>query len=181
MRFRAQPIDTTEAARKAQDIADDQITWFMAHTGPDLSGFDVLNYEPAFWPHLYLLDVTASDRLLVRLVGQHIRDMLGRQCRGHFMDEFLHGPKSRDVMATFAACVRDRCAAYMTQSIVLPNRPVFRVVAGAMPLFDDGRVARLAGLMHIIASGARSVITDASRFEATMVPCTPDRAQATVE
>ena len=169
MERRVQTAATGEEVQTAQDTADRQVDWFLAHTGSDLAGFDVLAYEPSFWPHLYLLDVTAADRLQVRLVGQHIRDMMGRRCQGHFMDEFLHGPRSRDVMATFAACVRDRRAARMSQSIILPDRPVLLVTACVVPLFHDDRVVRLAGLMHIIASGARSVITDASHFEAKMV------------
>ena len=34
-----------------------EITQFIERTGPRLGEFDVLNYSPRLWPHLYLLEV----------------------------------------------------------------------------------------------------------------------------
>ena len=156
---------------------DRQITSFLQRTGPRLADFDVLNYGPPCWPHLYLLDVTADDRLMVRVMGQHIRDMVGKSCTGRYLDEFMHGPKSRDVTDAYATCAREGLAVRMFQRVILPERPTITVFACAVPLFREERVAKLAGLMHGISTRAQYTLTDAeSTFEAEWMP----EASATV-
>ena len=150
---------------------DRQLTSFIERTGSHLAEFDVLNYESALWPHLYLLDVTKDDRLKVRVMGQHIREVVGQSCTGRCLDEFMHGPKSRDVLGAYAACARDGLAVRMFQRVILPERPIVTVFACAVPLVDEGRVARLAGLMHGVVTPSQYTLTEAeSIFEAKWMP-----------
>ena len=150
---------------------DRQIASFVDQTRTHLGDFDVLNYAPPIWPHLYLLDVVADGRLVVRVIGQGIRDIVGRPCVGLFVDEFMHGPRSRDVVQTYAACVRDGRAVCMSQCVMLPERPVVTIKACAVPLFHGGVVAKVTGVMHGIATPAQYSLDEAqSRFEAHWMP-----------
>ncbi len=152
---------------------DRQLSSFVDQTRTDLAGFDVLNYAPPIWPHLYLLDATADGRLVVRVIGQGIRDIVGRPCVGLYLDEFMHGPRSRDVVRTYAACVRDGRAVRMSQCVMLPERPVVTIKACAVPLFDRGRVAKVTGVMHGMTTRARYSLDEArSSFEAHWIPGT---------
>ena len=158
---------------------DRQLTSFVDQTRTDLADFDVLNYAPPIWPYLYLLDVVANDRLRVRVIGQGIRDVVGRPCVGLYLDEFMHGPRSRDVVKTYAACVRDGRAVCMSQCVMLPERPVVTIKACAVPLFHGGQVAKVTGVMHGMATPALHSIDEAqSRFEAHWMPST--RAETSV-
>ncbi len=163
---------TSEISMNEADI-DRQLASFVDQTGTHLAGFDVLNYAPPIWPHLYLLDVVANDRLMVRVIGQGIRDVVGRACVGLYLDEFMHGPRSQDVIKTYAACVRDGRAVCMSQCVMLPERPVVTIKACAVPLFQGGHVAKVTGVMHGIATRALYSLDEArSSFEAHWMPST---------
>ena len=163
------PAQSVRIDSAAVALAHSNVSTFLDRTGCRLDRFDVLNYPPQIWPHLYLLDVIDDGRFHVRLTGDHIREMLGRDCRGCFMDQFLHGPKSQDVMAGFRHCALESRAVRMAQTVRMPNRPQMQIVACAAPLVADGRTRRLVGVMHIMSAPAAPGTSDQSLFEMSVV------------
>ena len=153
---------------------DHHLMSFIDRTQHQLARFDVLNYAPTLWPHLYLLEVMKNERLMVRILGQRVRELVGMSCTGRYLDELMHGSKSGHVTATYEACVREGSAARMHQRVMIPKRPVVTVKACAVPLFHGDRVAKLAGLMYSLMAPAHyGLRAPQCSFEVEWVPRTP--------
>ncbi len=153
---------------------DHHLTSFIDRTKHQLGRFDVLNYAPTLWPHLYLLEVMENERLMVRILGQRVREVVGMSCAGRYLDELMHGPKSGHVTATYQASVRNGCALRMHQCVMLPKRPIITVKTCAVPLFHGDRVAKLAGLMYSLTAPAHYGVRAPQRsFEVEWAPRTP--------
>ncbi len=153
---------------------DHHLTSFIDRTKHQLGRFDVLNYAPTLWPHLYLLEVMKDERLTVRILGQRVRELIGMSCTGRYLDELMHGSKSGHVTATYEACVREGCAVRMHQRVMIPKRPVVTVKACAVPLFHGDCVTKLAGLMYSHSAPAHDGLRAPQRsFEVEWMPRTP--------
>ena len=153
---------------------DHHLMSFIDRTKRSLADFDVLNYAPTLWPHLYLLEVMENERLMVRILGQRVRDLVGKSCAGCYLDEVMHGSKSGHVTATYESCVRRGCAVLMHQRVMLPRRPIFIVKACAVPLFDGDCVTKLAGLMYSLSAPARPGVRESQRsFEVEWISLAP--------
>jgi hypothetical protein len=110
-----------------RDIAD-----FLSNRGNGLP-VDPLAVRPSLLPHLYILEVQSNDfgetRLRVRLTGTALDRAFGRSLRGAYMEDFLHGPSSRDVLRAFHACAHDRAPLWMRQVVEIRDGPA-RYVEG---------------------------------------------------
>jgi len=104
-----------------RDIAD-----FLSNRG-DGAPVDPLTVRPSLLPHLYILEVQRDDagetRLRVRLTGTALDRAFGRSLRGAFMEDFLHGPSSREVLHGFHTCARDHASLWMRQVVEIRDRP----------------------------------------------------------
>lgn len=95
---------------------------------------DPVDIEPDLLPNLFLLVVeTASaasaPRLRIRLTGTALDRAFGRCLKGCFLEDFLHGPRSADVLAGFHHCAAGGEAVWMRQVVKIGDR-VPRFVEG---------------------------------------------------
>jgi hypothetical protein len=92
----------------------------------DRSTIDPLEIEPTLLPHLYILEIqkhAEQVRLLIRLSGTALDRAFGRGIKGHYLEEFLHGGHSAEVLKGFHDCARDRTPRWMRQVVEITNRP----------------------------------------------------------
>lgn len=90
------------------------------------SAIDPLSVRPSLLPHLYILEVHSDNgatRLRVRLTGTALDRAFGRSLRGQHMEDFLHGPSSREVLQGFHTCAQDHAPLWMRQVVEIRDRP----------------------------------------------------------
>jgi hypothetical protein len=85
-------------------------------------------------PHLFVLDIergTSSRplQLRIRLVGTAIDSIFRRPLHGRFLEDFVHGPRGNEVIASYHHCAETGEALWMRQ--------VARIKDGA-PRFVEG-------------------------------------------
>jgi len=100
---------------------------------------DPLAIAPELLPHFFILDVrqTPTDdgsRLHIRLVGTALDNAFGRSVKGHFLEEFLHGPRSADVLTGFYRCARNHQPIWMRQVVQIANKAPRFVEGVAFPV-----------------------------------------------
>lgn len=92
---------------------------------------DVTKITAAYVPHLYILEikpivqsnaVAKKVRLRIRLCGTALDTAFGRNLQGHFMDEFLHGPTSVEVLTNFENCAVTRKPVWMRQVVQIAHK-----------------------------------------------------------
>jgi len=103
-----------------------RITQYLA-VRKNRSGIDPLEIDAALLPHLFILDVERHDpnqrvRLRVRLSGTALDRAFGRSASGHYMEEFLHGPRSADVLNGFYTCATTEKPLWMRQVVHITGR-----------------------------------------------------------
>ena len=83
------------------------------------SGFD-----RSAMSHVYILDVERDTnlRLRIRLAGTALDHVFRRPLVGHLLEEFIHGPRGADVIASFHHCARTREPIWMRQIVQLKDR-----------------------------------------------------------
>lgn len=91
------------------------------------SSIDPLEIDAALLPHLYILDIERHDpgqqvRLRVRLSGTALDRAFGRRVNGHYMEEFLHGPRSAEVLNAFRTCAATLNPIWMRQVVHISGR-----------------------------------------------------------
>jgi hypothetical protein len=83
-------------------------------------------------PHFYILEIKQATagaqglqvpRLRIRLCGTALDRAFGRAVRGHYMDEFLHGQRSSEVLNGFHSCAASRDPLWMRQVVEIVNGP----------------------------------------------------------
>lgn len=93
----------------------------------DGSPVDPLSVRPALLPHFYILDVLEDGagltRLRVRLTGTALDHAFGRSLRGQHMEDFLHGPRSQEVLHGFHGCAKSHAPLWMRQVVEIRGRP----------------------------------------------------------
>lgn len=91
------------------------------------SPIDPLTVRTALLPHFYILDVLRDaaglTRLRVRLTGTALDRAFGRSLRGQHMEDFLHGPRSQEVLRGFHTCAETRAPLWMRQVVEIRDRP----------------------------------------------------------
>jgi hypothetical protein len=98
---------------------------------PDASTVDPALIAPQLLPHLFILDIErdANVRLRIRLVGTTLDEVFRQPLAGHLLEEFIHGPRGADVIASFHHCARTREPIWMRQIVQMKDREP-RVVEG---------------------------------------------------
>lgn len=96
--------------------------------------FDILEIPARFWNSLFVLEVDPSDRLLVRLTGTTIENHLKRSCKGLYMDDIIHGPRSADVLAAFERCKTQATKLLMAQTVEISTSTTLFVMGSVFPL-----------------------------------------------
>src|SRR5262245_1294532 len=78
--------------------------YFLAQK--DALAVDPMLIDPQLLPHVFILDIerTATLRLRIRLLGSVLDRMFQRPLVGHYLEEFIHGPRGADVLASFHHC-----------------------------------------------------------------------------
>jgi len=107
-----------------------------AEFNPAAAGADVL-------PHLFVLEIEVPEiepsadavRLRVRLVGTALDAAFERQLSGHYIEEFIHGPRGADVVDGFHHCATTHEAIWMRQVVRIRDR---------LPRFVEGVAVYLA-------------------------------------
>ena len=89
-----------------------------AEFDPKAVGVDIL-------PHLFVLEIEPSAdsvRLRVRLVGTALDAAFQRHLAGHYLEEYIHGPRGADVVEGFHHCATTREAIWMRQVVRIRDR-----------------------------------------------------------
>ena len=92
------------------------------------ASIDALEIHAALLPHFYILEIEPAEarappRLRIRLCGTALDRAFGRAVRGHYMDEFLHGARSTEVLHGFQSCAITRKPRWMRQVVTIADRP----------------------------------------------------------
>ena len=88
-------------------------------------------------PHLFVLEMEpAADsvRLRVRVVGTALDSAFERSLAGHYLEEYIHGPRGADVVEGFHHCATTREAIWMKQVVRIRDR---------LPRFVEGVAVHL--------------------------------------
>ena len=111
-------------------------------------------------PHLFSLTIERDSKgrvsgLPIRFTGTALDQIFGRVLTGRRIDEFMHGPRGKDVIAGFSRCADERTAIWMRQ-IVRMKHDAPRSVEGVCVYVAPERVygALLAGPMADPAAAA---------------------------
>lgn len=143
-----------------------QIADYMSeHT--DRASIDPVTISPSLLPHLYILDIEKRGadgqvRLHIRLSGTALDLAFGRCVRGHYLEDFMHGGRSVDVLKGFHDCARDHTPRWMRQVVELTDRPP-RYVEGVVFYVTPDR------LYGGLALGEISDRTSAASFESALL------------
>jgi hypothetical protein len=86
----------------------------------DSAAFNPGSIDVKLLPHLFILDIERDTPkrtalLRIRLVGTALDDMFHRPLRGHSLEEFIHGPRGNEVIASFHHCSDTRKPIWMRQ------------------------------------------------------------------
>jgi hypothetical protein len=111
-------------------------------------------------PHLFVLgierDTSKRTALLrIRLVGTALDDAFRRPLRGYTLEEFIHGPRGNEVIASFHHCADTREPIWMRQIVHIRDKPP-RFVEGVAIYLKPERI--YGGL--IVGEYAESCATD---------------------
>lgn len=103
--------------------------YFLAQR--DASAVDPARIDPELLPHVFILDVERDPalRLRIRLIGTTLDSAFQRPLLGHHLEEFIHGPRGADVIASFHHCAETKEPIWMRQVLQLKHR---------MPRFVEG-------------------------------------------
>lgn len=102
---------------------------------------DPLDIAPDLLPHFFIIEVevpgTPQASMRIRLVGTALDAAFGRSLRGRYLEEFLHGPRSAEVLDGFRSCYTTRQALWMRQVVKIGDK-VPRFVEGvAFPVMPN--------------------------------------------
>jgi hypothetical protein len=110
----------------------------------DAAAFSPSSIGAKLLPHLFVLDIESetSNRaalLRIRLVGTALDDAFRRPLRGHTLDEYIHGPRGKEVIASFHHCADSREPIWMRQVVHIRNK-VPRFVEGVAVYLKPERI-----------------------------------------
>lgn len=98
------------------------------------SEIDPLDMDVNCLKHIFVLEIERDDagavgRLRIRLTGTSLDIAFGRQVRGRYLDDFIHGPCGNQVLKAFVRCATDGEPAWMRQVVE---------IRGQAPRFVEG-------------------------------------------
>ena len=110
----------------------------------DAAAFSPSSIGTKLLPYLFVLDIErdTSNRtalLRIRLVGTALDDAFRRPLRGHTLDEYIHGPRGKEVIASFHHCANSREPIWMRQVVHIQNK-VPRFVEGVAVYLKPERI-----------------------------------------
>jgi hypothetical protein len=110
----------------------------------DSTAFSPSSIGVKLLPYLFVLDIErdTSNRtalLRIRLAGTALDDAFRRPLRGHALDEFIHGPRGEEVIASFHHCANSREPIWMRQVVHIRNK-VPRFVEGVAVYLNPERI-----------------------------------------
>ena len=93
---------------------------------------EAVEFKPAsigakLLPHLFVLDIERdtpehASRLRIRLIGTAIEDVFRRPLKGRTLEEFIHGPRGHEVIASFHHCADTREPIWMRQIVHIRDK-----------------------------------------------------------
>lgn len=104
--------------------------------------FSPSSVDPDLLPHLFVLDIEPSAnsvRLKIRLVGTALDQAFQRQLQGHYLEEYIHGPRGADVLDSFHQCAMSRQPTWMRQVVRIRDH-LPRFVEGAAFYLEPARL-----------------------------------------
>jgi hypothetical protein len=104
--------------------------------------FSPTTVDPGLLPHLFVLDVEPCldlVRLKIRLAGTALDQAFQRPLHGHYLEDFIHGPRGADVVESFHQCVTSRQSVWMRQVVRIRDR-LPRFVEGIAFYLEPDRV-----------------------------------------
>jgi hypothetical protein len=135
-----------EHAMTALATIDPRLRQIAGHlmTLTDAAAFSPSSIGVKLLPHLFVLDIErdASSRtalLRIRLAGTALDDAFRRPLRGHTLDEYIHGPRGKEVIAAFHHCANSREPIWMRQVVHIRNK-VPRFVEGVAVYLKPERI-----------------------------------------
>jgi len=93
----------------------------------DSAAFSPASIGAKLLPHLFVLDIERdttkrTTSLRIRLVGTALDDVFHRPLRGRTLEEFIHGPRGKEVIASFHHCADTRQPIWMRQIVHIRDR-----------------------------------------------------------
>jgi hypothetical protein len=136
---------------------------FAAHVPARMEEFDILNIPGEYWQHIYILDIEAPGRMRVRHTGTGINSRLKRDCKGEYMDNIIHGPRSADVLVGFNHCKNENQRMIMSQLVTMQDGPSLFVRCCVIPLMSaTDEVQNLVGLLKFSNLGQTELMRSQS-------------------
>ncbi len=90
-----------------------------------VADFSAAAVAPDLLPHLFVLDIEPGQnpiRLRVRLVGTALDQAFQRPLAGRHLEDFIHGPRGKDVVDGFHRCVISHEPTWMRQVVRIRER-----------------------------------------------------------
>src|ERR1041385_2408264 len=106
-------------------------------------------------PQIYVLEIEGEGehlRLRVRLTGSGLDAFFKQSLQGRYLDEFIHGPRSEQVMRAFQGCASSHDPLWMRQIVALHGRPP-RVVEGIVVWLAPARLYGGLLLGELVSGG----------------------------
>ncbi len=93
----------------------------------DSAAFSPSSIDVKLLPRLFVLDIErdTSNRtafLRIRLVGTALDEVFLRPLRGHTLEEFIHGPRAKEVIASFHQCADTGEPIWMRQIVHIRDK-----------------------------------------------------------
>ena len=113
--------------------------YFLAQK--DALAVDPTLIDPELLPHVFILDVDRNPdlRLRIRLVGTALDSFFQRPLIGHHLEEFIHGPRGSDVIASFHHCAESKEPLWLRQTVHI-NGKLPRFVEGVAVYLEPDRI-----------------------------------------
>jgi hypothetical protein len=112
---------------------------------------------PGLLPNLFIVErIKSTGRYFFRLSGTGIRDVMGFENTGHFLDELLHGEDLSAVSAMFAQVMDQGLCIRSIEGLTYSDRSYLRVEILRLPLLTgDGESRLVLGCLSRIEDDCR--------------------------
>jgi hypothetical protein len=108
----------------------------------DWSAVNPASIAASLLPLLFVLDIERSEpglKLRIRLIGTAIDNVFRRPLKGHLLEEFIHGPRGKQVIESFHHCAATREPVWMRQVVPMKDS-VPRLVEGVAVYLAQERI-----------------------------------------
>lgn len=113
---------------------------------------------PGLLPNLFIVErIKSTGRYFFRLSGTGIRDVMGFENTGHFLDELLHGEDLNAVSAMFAQVMDQGLCIRSIEGLTYSDRSYLRVEILRLPLrAADGDCRLVLGCLSRVENDDRA-------------------------